>query len=49
MENLLNEGVYEMEKFKEGGWITDIKYDDEVRCLYYLCTDFGLTCFFARQ
>lgn len=34
VENLLNEGVYEMEKFKEGGWITDIKYDDEVEKLF---------------
>eukprot|EP00250_Pteridium_aquilinum_P028242 c36833_g1_i1 orf=173-2296(-) len=28
--NLLNEGVFEIQKLKEGGWITDIKYDDEV-------------------
>ncbi|CAA2994836.1 serine protease SPPA, chloroplastic [Olea europaea subsp. europaea] len=30
IENFVNEGVYEVERLKEGCWITDIKYDDEV-------------------
>lgn len=30
IETFINEGVYEIEKLKEDGWITDIKYDDEV-------------------
>ncbi|KAI3673310.1 hypothetical protein L6452_39427 [Arctium lappa] len=30
IENFINEGVYQVEKLKEDGWITDIKYDDEV-------------------
>lgn len=30
IESFVNEGVYQIEKLKEDGWITDIKYDDEV-------------------
>ncbi|KAI3688833.1 hypothetical protein L2E82_46699 [Cichorium intybus] len=30
IECFINEGVYQVEKLKEDGWITDIKYDDEV-------------------
>ena len=30
IETFINEGVYHIEKLKEDGWITDIKYDDEV-------------------
>ncbi|VFQ80645.1 unnamed protein product [Cuscuta campestris] len=30
VENFINEGVYQVERLKEDGWITDIKYDDEV-------------------
>eukprot|EP01018_Ginkgo_biloba_P039788 Gb_05224 [translate_table: standard] len=30
VENLLNEGIYKVERLKQEGWITDIKYDDEV-------------------
>ncbi|XP_071692094.1 serine protease SPPA, chloroplastic [Rutidosis leptorrhynchoides] len=30
IENFINEGVYQIQKLKEDGWITDIKYDDEV-------------------
>ncbi|CAI9113402.1 OLC1v1013998C1 [Oldenlandia corymbosa var. corymbosa] len=30
IENFINEGVYKIEQLKEDGWITDIKYDDEV-------------------
>ncbi|MCO5558983.1 hypothetical protein L7F22_012574 [Adiantum nelumboides] len=33
VENLLNAGLFEIEKLKEGGWITDIKYNDEVEKL----------------
>ncbi|CBI15369.3 unnamed protein product, partial [Vitis vinifera] len=29
-ENFINEGVYQVEKLKEEGWITNINYDDEV-------------------
>lgn len=30
IENFLNEGIYKVERLKQEGWITDIKYDDEV-------------------
>ncbi|KAI3504716.1 hypothetical protein L1887_26393 [Cichorium endivia] len=30
IESFINEGVHQIEKLKEDGWITDIKYDDEV-------------------
>ncbi|KAK1388039.1 Protease 4 isogeny [Heracleum sosnowskyi] len=30
IENFVNEGVYEIDRLKDDGWITDIKYDDEV-------------------
>eukprot|EP00850_Spirogloea_muscicola_P000544 SM000002S05624 [mRNA] locus=s2:1185650:1189622:- [translate_table: standard] len=30
VEVLLDEGLFETEKLKEGGWITDIKYESEV-------------------
>ncbi|KAI3686590.1 hypothetical protein L1987_80270 [Smallanthus sonchifolius] len=30
IESFINEGVFQIEKLKEDGWITDIKYDDEV-------------------
>ncbi|KAI3686585.1 hypothetical protein L1987_80265 [Smallanthus sonchifolius] len=30
IDSFVNEGVYQIEKLKEDGWITDIKYDDEV-------------------
>ncbi|ONI09001.1 hypothetical protein PRUPE_5G211500 [Prunus persica] len=30
IENFINEGVYQVDKFKEEGWITNIHYDDEV-------------------
>ncbi|KAG8387970.1 hypothetical protein BUALT_Bualt02G0076500 [Buddleja alternifolia] len=33
IENFINEGVYEVERLKKDGWITDIKYDDEVTSL----------------
>uniref|UniRef100_A0A0D6R6D8 Peptidase S49 domain-containing protein n=1 Tax=Araucaria cunninghamii TaxID=56994 RepID=A0A0D6R6D8_ARACU len=33
IENLLNEGIYKVERLKEEGLITDIKYDDEVRTM----------------
>ncbi|KAK1407392.1 hypothetical protein QVD17_39007 [Tagetes erecta] len=33
IESFINEGVYQIEKLKEDGWITDIKYDDEVRSI----------------
>lgn len=28
---LIEEGVYDMEKFKSGGWITDLWYEDQLR------------------
>ncbi|KAK3037120.1 hypothetical protein RJ639_031539 [Escallonia herrerae] len=31
VESFINEGIYEIERLKEDGWITDIKYDDEVK------------------
>ncbi|CAN6717610.1 unnamed protein product [Malus baccata var. baccata] len=30
IESFINEGVYQVEKLKEEGWITNIQYDDEV-------------------
>ncbi|ONK69416.1 uncharacterized protein A4U43_C05F22630 [Asparagus officinalis] len=33
IENFLNTGVYQVERLKEEGWITDILYDDEVRTM----------------
>lgn len=30
VENFVNEGVYQVQKLKEAGWITDINYDDEI-------------------
>ncbi|KAA0058025.1 serine protease SPPA [Cucumis melo var. makuwa] len=30
VENFINEGVYQIEKLKEDGWITNIQYEDEV-------------------
>lgn len=30
LENFINEGVYEVERLKEEGLITNIHYDDEV-------------------
>ncbi|KAF9591956.1 hypothetical protein IFM89_010403 [Coptis chinensis] len=30
VENFINEGVYQVERLKEEGWITNIQYDDEV-------------------
>ncbi|XP_010257856.1 PREDICTED: serine protease SPPA, chloroplastic [Nelumbo nucifera] len=30
IEAFINEGVYEVQRLKEEGWITDIRYDDEV-------------------
>lgn len=30
-ESFINEGVYQVEKLKEEGWITNINYDDEVQ------------------
>ena len=31
IENFINEGVFQVERLKEDGWITKIKYDDEVQ------------------
>ncbi|KAJ0578048.1 putative peptidase S49, ClpP/crotonase-like domain superfamily [Helianthus annuus] len=33
IDSFINEGVYQIDKLKEDGWITDIKYDDEVRSM----------------
>jgi protease IV len=30
VEGLLDAGMYEMSHFKEGGWVTDLKYEDEI-------------------
>ena len=27
---MLDAGLYDMEDFKAGGWITDLKYEDEI-------------------
>ncbi|THF98565.1 hypothetical protein TEA_020108 [Camellia sinensis var. sinensis] len=32
IENFINEGVFQVERLKEDGWITNIKYDDEIVC-----------------
>lgn len=31
LENFINEGVFQVERLKEEGWITKICYDDEVQ------------------
>ncbi|XP_027125102.1 serine protease SPPA, chloroplastic [Coffea arabica] len=33
LQNFIDEGVYQVERLKEEGLITDIKYDDEVRAM----------------
>lgn len=38
MEGLLEEGIFELPKLKEAGWLTDIKYEDEV----FICLLFFL-------
>jgi uncharacterized protein YdeI (YjbR/CyaY-like superfamily) len=30
-EEFINSGVYQVERLKEEGWITDLLYDDEVQ------------------
>lgn len=30
IESFINEGVYQIERLKEDGWITNIQYEDEV-------------------
>lgn len=27
---MLDEGIYDVAQFKEGGWVTDLKYEDEI-------------------
>ena len=27
---MLDEGIFDMQKFVDGGWVTGLKYDDEV-------------------
>jgi hypothetical protein len=27
---MLDAGIYDMQQFKEGGWLTDLKYEDEI-------------------
>lgn len=44
VENFINEGVYQIEKLKEDGWITNIQYEDEVLNVLIL---FGLEKIFA--
>lgn len=31
VEGLLEAGIFDVEKLKEAGWITDVKYLDEVK------------------
>jgi hypothetical protein len=33
VEQMLNQGLYRMEDYKAGGWVTDLKYDDEIEDL----------------
>eukprot|EP00884_Botryococcus_braunii_P012891 jgi/Botrbrau1/21602/Bobra.43_1s0010.2 len=33
VEEMLNKGLYKMEDYRTGGWVTDLKYDDEVQDL----------------
>ena len=30
VQSLLDEGVYDNERYKEGGWVTDLWYEDQV-------------------
>lgn len=35
VEEFINSGVYQVERLKENGWITNILYDDEVQYIGY--------------
>jgi protease IV len=35
IENFINEGVYQVDRLKEEGFITSILYDDEVHALLW--------------
>lgn len=37
--DLIDEGVYDMKKLKEGNWITDLKYEDEINDILKERTD----------
>jgi protease-4 len=39
LENFINEGVYQVERIKEEGWITNISYDDEVHSSVPVCLE----------
>ncbi len=30
MIDFINEGVYDVQRFKEGGWVTDLWYEDQL-------------------
>ena len=30
VEAMLNEGIFDMQKFVDGGWVTGLRYEDEV-------------------
>lgn len=30
VEAMLNEGIFDMQKYVDGGWVTALKYEDEV-------------------
>jgi len=30
VEAMLNEGIFDMQKYVDGGWVTGLKYEDEV-------------------
>lgn len=36
VKEFLDSGVYQVERLKEEGWVTNISYDDEVRIPSYL-------------
>jgi protease-4 len=39
LETFINEGVYQVERLKEEGWITNISYDDEVHSSVPVCLE----------
>lgn len=43
VEALFNSGLFKVEDLKEGGWITDIKYVDEVSILRICVQESGIS------
>ena len=37
VQALVDEGVYDMRKLLEGGWVTGVKYPDEIEARTFFC------------